>query len=223
MVVSPALVVLMVVWVLPLRQPQAAEAQNIEARVIGGKPAKSGQYPYAQISLQKPKVGGDDAHQCGGTLIAPEIIITAAHCVGWFTEAHINRYDFDSKVEEYDIVGVKSTKTHENFVAEGFRFDYAVVLLEHAVTNISPVQLNNDNVLPTPGTDLVVLGWGATEYGEDGASKYPSEFMKGKVTSMSNADCGATVVGTKALYYREIFPEMVCASEDGVDACSGDR
>jgi len=226
MSVSPArlLILMIVCWVCLLRQPLAVEAQNIEARVIGGKPAGSGKYPYAQISLQMPRWNGDrKAHQCGGSLIAPDMILTAAHCVGWFTEAHIGRYNFNSRAEQYDIIGIKSTKTHDNFVAEGFRFDYAVVLLEDAVTNISPVQLNNDNALPTPDTDLVVVGWGATEYSQDGASNYPSKFMKGEVKSMSNEDCKATVVGTKALYFREVFSEMLCASEDGVDACSGDR
>lgn len=214
---------LLVVFLWVVRQ-SLTDAQEVEPRIIGGNPTSKGQYPYAQVSLQKPRFQGDRfGHECGGSLIAPDMILTAAHCIGWFSEVHIGRYDFDDRSEEYDVINVKSTQAHDMFESDSFRFDFAVVLLEQAVSQISPAMLNSDDNIPTPGTDLVVLGWGATKYDQDGASSYPGTFMKGDVVSISNVDCQATVIGSTALYFGSVFDEMICASNDGVDACSGDR
>jgi secreted trypsin-like serine protease len=197
---------LLVCFLWAVQQPQTV-AQELKPLIIGGNPANKGQFPYAQVSLQKPRFQGDrNGHECGGSLIARDMILTAAHCIGWFSEVHM-----------------KSTQAHDMFESNSFRFDFAVVLLEQAVSGISPVMLNTDDATPTPGTDMVVLGWGATQYDQDGAKSYPSKLMRGDVVPISNVDCQATVVGSKALYFGSVFDEMICAYSDGVDACSGDR
>lgn len=47
--------------------------------VVGGTPADPGEHPW-QVSLQ-----GRDGHFCGGTIVAPSIIVTAAHCTEGLT------------------------------------------------------------------------------------------------------------------------------------------
>ncbi|KAH8022992.1 hypothetical protein HPB51_009596 [Rhipicephalus microplus] len=46
-------------------------------RIVGGTEAKDAEYPW-QVSVQRKK---DNFHFCGGSLIAPDIIVTAGHCV----------------------------------------------------------------------------------------------------------------------------------------------
>lgn len=44
-------------------------------RIVGGDDAQVGQFPH-QVSLRQLS-----SHICGGSIIAPQIILTAAHCV----------------------------------------------------------------------------------------------------------------------------------------------
>ena len=49
----------------------------IDGRIMGGEDAEPGRYAY-MVSLQS--IDNRLSHFCGGTLIAPDIVLTAAHC-----------------------------------------------------------------------------------------------------------------------------------------------
>ncbi|KAL7551346.1 hypothetical protein ACHAWF_014551 [Thalassiosira exigua] len=82
-----------------------SDAGDLRRLIVGGTPAPPGRFPYA-VSLQMEKVldesevaanaaasaeeGGEegeggggtvsDVHACGGTLVAPDVVLTAGHC-----------------------------------------------------------------------------------------------------------------------------------------------
>lgn len=52
-------------------------------RIVGGEQIKIEYAPY-QVSLQRREFGSDFMHICGGSIIAPTFVLTAAHCKSYY-------------------------------------------------------------------------------------------------------------------------------------------
>jgi secreted trypsin-like serine protease len=191
---------------------------NHVSRVIGGNNAPDHRFAYAQITLQR---SGDD-HQCGGSLIAPDLVLTAAHCSRWFSSIHVDRHDFSDTTDSYQIFEPIQTVFHPDFNVDTFRYDFAVVQLNGSVQNVEPVHLNDDENVPERGYPMAVIGWGAVDYSTKVSPVFPDVLQRGTVRSVPNTICEETTIGGRSLYQDEIFPEMMCALSPGVDACVGD-
>src|SRR4051794_6333360 len=65
------------------RQSPGPSTPTPVPRIVGGRPSTIGKWPW-QVSLSYRSLPRHDAygsHVCGGTLVAPTIVVTAAHCV----------------------------------------------------------------------------------------------------------------------------------------------
>jgi secreted trypsin-like serine protease len=144
-----------------------AQAQT---RIIGGTRARVGRFPY-HVALESR-----DRIACGGSLIAPNIVLTAAHCqVGMFGHALIGIQDLvhDHPSTDYERVKIVAQIVHPHY-RDTNKFDQMLLLLEGESTRPT-VRLNMDDSFPrTEPLKLESIGFGATEQNKN-AHTYPDE------------------------------------------------
>ena len=117
----------MVLGALTLAGP--AGAQDRETRVVGGSGTTIEEWPWQVALLNAGSGSAFDRQRCGGSLVAPTIVITAAHCVYNFN----NPLDctpldgFDLPASDFEVVTgrttLSSTQGQELPVAEIYYFD----------------------------------------------------------------------------------------------------
>lgn len=158
-----------------------------------------------------------DAVLCTGTLVAPDVVLTAAHCVrgGGPSSVAVGGGDWRAAPR----VDVARTETHP-VLASGAVPDLALVFLAAPVTS-PPI----GSLPPIAGAcDVVDLGVGSTVhlvgYGTvDAAGQTPSDTVREAVTTVVDPDCDDVAMGCGAG-----LPDgaELIAGGDGVDACPGD-
>ncbi|KAF0745130.1 hypothetical protein AaE_008435, partial [Aphanomyces astaci] len=122
--------------------------------IVGGHEATTGQHRY----VAGLKRSATTRSLCGGSLIAPNVILTAAHCTdNGLSHAVVGSHFLTGSS---DGVPVKITKEipHPQYVAATHSNDVAILLLDRNVTTITPVTVSFEAV---PANVLTwVRGWG---------------------------------------------------------------
>jgi Trypsin len=192
-------------------------------RIINGVTAPNKRYSFSQVSLSMK-----NEHQCGGSIVAPDLILSAAHCRSWFDSISINRYNFSStdRHEKYEVFQSMDVMIHPSFDPITFRNDFMLIQLD-GTTTTTPIRMNNNSSIPSNGMNLTVLGWGITNNSDPMNLIFPTLLQKGSIRYITNEQCTSTIIQNKSLYAGEIFPEMMCADSvltgiQKVDACAGD-
>ncbi|WP_280440548.1 S1 family peptidase [Nocardia brasiliensis] len=179
------------------------------AAVVGGQPADASAYPWlAAIGtpLLPLRPGGQF---CAGALIAPDQVVTAAHCAvftGRVPAALRVTFDrSDLRTDAGTSVRVTGVRVHPDFRVTVFgtdlayHNDLAILTLDH------PVQRPTVRIAAAHGTSGTILGWGATS-DDDWANP-----LLHAATVPLDADCAA---------YGDAFDprEALCAGSTDADA-----
>jgi secreted trypsin-like serine protease len=184
--------------VLGLRaQAQAVDGEA--ARVFGGRPSQEGAWP-AQVSLHYAGVinqtedGMFQSQFCGGSIIARQWILTAAHCVVDENNRAIPPTEIvvrSSSVDLFkgDLHAVAQVIVHENYGAAGFDNDIALLQLRQPISSATgpvgaiPVAMQGQ---PLPEGPAVVIGWGMME-----EQVFPTTLMETDIDIVPNGTCNA--------------------------------
>jgi secreted trypsin-like serine protease len=182
-----------------------------QLRIVGG--SKAGIYPW--FSLLGMEKGGDQISACGGSLLQPDIILTAAHC--WNSNL-IERIQavvgFRSlkKSGKENVRNVTSFVMHPKFSKVTFRNDLMLLKLETPVTGVALVPISYTT--PNNGDMVTAIGFGKTM--ENG--QLPDELQEITVNVVNMKECndGDSFDGL-------LDPlTQLCASSPGKDSCQGD-
>uniref|UniRef100_A0A8D2CQL0 pancreatic elastase II n=1 Tax=Sciurus vulgaris TaxID=55149 RepID=A0A8D2CQL0_SCIVU len=197
---------------LPTNLPQLS-------RVVGGEEATPNSWPW-QVSLQYSS-NGQWRHTCGGSLVANNWVLTAAHCISSSRTYRVLLGRHSLSTEEPGSLAVKVSKAviHEDWNASKLSNgnDIALLKLASSVSLTDQIQLA---CLPPAGTILAnnypcyVTGWGRLQ--TNGA--LPDVLQQGLLLVVDYATCSSP-----SWWGSSVKTNMVCAGGDGViSSCNGD-
>ncbi|MCI2423508.1 serine protease [Saccharopolyspora sp. K220] len=187
-----------------------AQPSDVTPNIVGGQDADIADHPFT-VALVTP----DGQQFCGGSLVAADKVLTAAHCTVGQQAADINVVSGRTVMSSQDgtVSEVTNIWVHPEYTDAAQGFDVSVLTLAAPVQE-APIELATaDDPGYAPDTQATILGWGNTS--ENGQQSDNLQMATVPVTS--DETCSGA--------YAEYNPDaMVCAGlpEGGVDTCQGD-
>jgi transmembrane protease serine 9 len=191
---------------------------RVEPRIVGGAPAPIGAYPW-QVSIGLADVPTSVGHFCGGSIIAPNWVVTAAHCVEGNTRPGGIQVVYGTNYlgQGGKIARVSAIKVHDKWNRTSYDFDVALLRTEQGMeqTPIKLLQSSEADILFPVGVLATVSGWGLTQ--ERGSISEVLQHVGVQV--VSNEACNSPTA-----YGGSITDRMFCAgfAIGGKDSCQGD-
>jgi secreted trypsin-like serine protease len=187
----------------------AQEACKDDRRIVGGEDTDIKNHPW-QVALDV------DGGLCGGSIVAQNWVLTAAHCFGHAQKTDRIRVKAGATNHKIDGVwtAVDRVVLHDKYNPDTNEHDLALVKLKSRPAGQS-IPLARPEQKLSPCELLEVTGWGRTKEGGPASAK----LQKALVPYVENAKCNETDA-----YDGEVGPGMMCAGfhDGGVDACQGD-
>jgi secreted trypsin-like serine protease len=150
----------------------AARRLTVRARaaIIGGTAARGPL--FASLALVVDFRPGEGVAVCSGTVVAPDVVLTAAHCVvnrdtgetwptyGYEVQTHTTLAGSPGTL----VSDVTRVLVDPSFDRSTVAYDAALLILS-TPTSAPPVKLPPAGAVPLAGTQALVAGWGETAYG----------------------------------------------------------
>lgn len=204
----------------------------LNRRIVNGGDSEEGDWPWF-TSLRSSFNG---QHYCGASLIKPDVVLTAAHCV--FYEGKVDSpSDVLVNVGSHtlsdpnsgQIVQVESIKPHPSYNDNNMRNDIAIIRLSECVADVTPINLDSRTEEELFGDDTrglaAIIGHGTDEYGSDNIQDVLQEAETTVLTHQECVDLFDRHAGSGSEVHK---PSMICGSTvnpnggDRVDTCQGD-
>uniref|UniRef100_U5EUN9 Phenoloxidase-activating factor 2 n=1 Tax=Corethrella appendiculata TaxID=1370023 RepID=U5EUN9_9DIPT len=202
-------------------------------RITGNRDSESeyGEFPW-MVAILKMELFLDhpiSVYLCGGSIIHPSVILTAAHCVQNKKAADLKiraaEWDTQTTNEIYPTQDrqVAEIIVHENYYKGGLFNDVALLILT------TPLELGNvvqavclpEQNMKFDYSRCYASGWGKDVYGKEGA--YSAILKKVDLPIVPNDKCDKILKGTSLGARFNLHESFICAGgEPGKDTCKGD-
>lgn len=206
--------------VLSSESPEQVKSLGIP-RIVGGEPVEDDtRYPW-MVSLNYDSRYPDlyAGHGCGGTLIAPQWVLTAAHCVtSFYTPFHavLGTTSLTAPPGWYERIGIRRVLRHKKYDNSTFNNDIALLQLAEP-SSMTPISglMHTDDYIPFE-TMFTAIGWGTTEF----RGNAPEQLQEVSVPYVDNHTCQQSLEQED----MAVTDNMLCAGvwQGGQDSCQGD-
>merc|ERR1719315_93664 len=185
--------------------------------IVGGEEAGVGEFPH-QIALLRGGVGG--SLMCGGSLVAADTVVTAAHCCDGQSASRlgvrVGSHMLYEEDEDQADIAVSQVILHEDYDDWTISNDICILALADSADlssqYIDTISLPASGEEYSAGSMCTVTGWGTTSQG----GSLAGTLQKVDVPVVSDDDC-------RGSYGQEdILDSMICAGVAGKDSCQGD-
>lgn len=146
--------------------PEDPSIEQLPQEIVGGQTAGPDQFrAVGSLSFTN---GSQFFSFCSGTLIAPQIVLTAAHCIPAREDLPFTRFILDSVTVSNPnrVVEVEEAIAHPQFNGNnlGAGRDIAIIHLKEPVNDIPPIPVNQDPVNDLVGRTFTAVGYGVTDF-----------------------------------------------------------
>ena len=175
-----------------------------ETRVINGDPTEVHEYPW-MVSLFWHE---ESRHWCGGSIISPHHVLTAAHCTygkhpasDWTARVGMHNYtDWAAQPHcpasvqsDTQSIAVAEILEHPNYREWDKTWDVAILTLASPITYstaAAPVCLPASASPLYDGLVATVAGWGTVTHGSDHP---PCVLQEANLTVITNSECDEAI------------------------------